>query len=105
MLTSVADVSNVLIERMRDSHPEVRMGCLFVLSRLFVGMGVESLELLADHLRQLYRLLRSVSESDPDLAVQLRARETLELLNGIVRAVFEQSAPMAKDHVLNVLTA
>jgi len=105
LLPYVHDVSNVLIERMRDSHPEVRMGCLFVLSRLFVGMGVESLELLADHLRQLYRLLRSVSESDPDLAVQLRARETLELLNGIVRAVFEQSAPMAKDHVLNVLTA
>jgi predicted component of type VI protein secretion system len=94
----------VLAERLRgDPSADVRLGCLFVLSRLFAGMGVESLELLAERLKEIHRLLRHTSETDVDAGVRGRAREVLGLMNDITRAVFQQRSPMRDDHILNVV--
>jgi predicted component of type VI protein secretion system len=96
----------VLAERLRsDPSVDVRMGCLFVFSRLFVTMGVESLELLAERLKEIHRLLRHASESDADTGVRGRAREVLALMNDITRAVFQRQSPMREDHVLHVVTS
>jgi hypothetical protein len=99
-----ADIVNTLTERLRsDPSVDVRVGCLFVLSRLFVGMGAESLQLLAERLKDIYRLLRQVSENDADMRVRGRAQEVLGLMNAITRAVLEQQSPMREDHVLSIV--
>lgn len=89
----------------KDPEPQVRLGCLFVLSRLMAGLGVESLELLADRLREVYRLLRYTSESDADAGVRERAREVVALMNAVTRLVFAQQSrsPMREDHPLNII--
>lgn len=100
----IHDIVNVLAERLRgDPSADVRLGCLFVLSRLFAGMGVESLELLAERLKEIHQLLRHTSEIDVDAGVRGRAREVLGLMNDITRAVFQQRPPMRDDHILNVV--
>lgn len=103
-LSYYAEIVTALTELLKkDSEVEVRLGCLFVFSRLFVALGVDSLELMAERLREVYRLLRYASQSDHDVGVRARAREVVALMNDVTRMIFDRATPLREDHPLNIV--
>eukprot|EP00743_Colponemidia_sp_Colp-15_P008363 GILK01009084.1.p1 GENE.GILK01009084.1~~GILK01009084.1.p1 ORF type:complete len:739 (-),score=129.81 GILK01009084.1:39-2255(-) len=68
-----------------ESEPEVRRGCLFVLSWSLEGLNQKSLTVLEKELKDIYRMLKLVVDADRDELTLFHARVALGSLDNIMR--------------------
>ena len=86
-----------------DASPEVRRGAVGVIRNLLRGLGVDAIEALGGEvLKQLYRLLKFVYETDKDDVVRLQAQLAYEELDVLMRKFLFPEVSLTKK--ISVLT-
>lgn len=77
-----------------DEYVPARRAAAMVLSDVFNGM--KSLTEYEEYLLPMYRLLKEIAENDPDLNVQIHARNGLEHLKEKVKDAFNAVPKLEK---------
>ena len=86
-----------------DSAPEVRRGAVGVIRNLLRGLGVDAIEALGGEvMKELYRLLKYVYETDRDDVTRLQAQLAHEELDVLMRKFLFPEPSLAKK--ISVLT-
>ena len=87
-----------------DSSPEVRRGAVGVIRNLLRGLGVDAIEALGGEvMKELYRLLKYVYETDRDDATRLQAQLVYEELDVLMRQfLFPEPSLVKKISVLTL---
>lgn len=62
----VGEVSNCVASLLLDKEPEVRRGCVNLITQVLRGLGAKAPEVLGSELKQFYRLVRRVEDTDAD---------------------------------------
>ncbi|XP_078400832.1 transport and Golgi organization protein 6 homolog isoform X2 [Cetorhinus maximus] len=83
-----------------EREPEVRRAAVHVITLLLRGLGEKTLQVLGDVLRDLYRLLKYVIQTDDDEVVVLHAQLTLEELDHVVRRFLFPEEKLQKKIVI-----
>lgn len=78
-----------------DKNLLTRRAAALVLTDLLNGM--QSLEQYQDFLLPIYRTLKSISENDPDLHMQIHARNGLECLKEKIKEALTPDVKMEKE--------
>lgn len=82
-----------------DEYVPARRASAMVLSDLLHGM--RNLTEFEEYLLPIYRLLKELAENDPDLHVQIHARNALEHLKDKMKEAFNASPKLEKE--INIL--
>ncbi|XP_038662088.1 transport and Golgi organization protein 6 homolog [Scyliorhinus canicula] len=83
-----------------EREPEVRRAAVHVTTLLLRGLGEKALQVLSDVLRDLYRLLKYVIQTDDDELVVRHAQLSLEELDHIVRRFLFPQEKLQKKIVI-----
>ncbi|XP_041047651.1 transport and Golgi organization protein 6 homolog [Carcharodon carcharias] len=97
----VHEVTACLAAIVKTEHEaEVRRAAVHVITLLLRGLGEKTLQVLGDVLRDLYRLLKYVIQTDDDEVVVLHAQLTLEELDHVVRRFLFPEEKLQKKIVI-----
>ncbi|XP_078066581.1 transport and Golgi organization protein 6 homolog isoform X2 [Mustelus asterias] len=83
-----------------EREAEVRRAAVHVITLLLRGLGEKALQVLSDVLRDLYRLLKYVIQTDDDELVVLHAQLTLQEMDHIVRRFLFPEEKLEKKIVI-----
>uniref|UniRef100_UPI00398ECC6D transport and Golgi organization protein 6 homolog n=1 Tax=Pristiophorus japonicus TaxID=55135 RepID=UPI00398ECC6D len=83
-----------------EPEAEVRRAAVHVITLLLRGLGQKAVQVLGDVLRDLYRLLKYVSQTDEDEVAVLHAQLALEELDHVVRRFLFPEETLQKKIVI-----
>lgn len=78
-----------------DKYLQTRRAAALVLTDLLAGM--QNLEQYQDYLLPVYRNLKSIAETDPDLHMQIHAKNGLAILRDKIKEAFSVDEKMVKE--------
>lgn len=78
-----------------DKYLPTRRAAAILLVDLLQGM--QNLQQYQDYLLPIYRILKDISENDPDLHVQIHARKGLAYLTDKIKEAFGQEQKLEKQ--------